>query len=223
MRSVGAIVVALLIASSCSQDREPPSAPLPLPDGHLSVSGDEKAWVLLVHQHGKDYASWDGVRGALDFQGYSSFAFDFDEEDSLERQVRGAIAYLREERSPRYLHLVGASKGCTASLLAAAVARVDSVTCLSGVLKFGDMELEESDLAAVQEPTLFIVDPADEAAKDVREIAAWANDPSELNEFEGVGHGTDMFEERQTFDDIFQLIVGFMERADGAYDARRLK
>lgn len=215
-------VTVLLLLTACTQDgQNVHSDRLPIPDGHQRDSGDGKAWVVLAHQDGEDHSSWNKFSEALFWQGYSTFAFDFQGDEELDRQVLGAVEYVREEMKARYIHVVGASKGCTASLLAAGRAEVDSVTCISGALQFADMSIVQRDLDTVVEPALFIGDPDDAAASDVRTMSSWAPNGQGLHEFPGTGHGTHMFEQRESFDEIFQLIVRFMEQSDGRYNASR--
>ena len=159
----------------------------------FDAHGRESAGVVLAHQNGADRSSWFDFAPDLADAGYTALAFDFSGDD-LDQEVSAASGYL-EERGSEQIFLAGASKGATASLLAASEdPDVAGVVAISGVLTFEGLEVTQETMQSIEAPVLLLVGSDDDYVSDSEQLQEW--DPgAELIVYEGVGdHGTDLLE-----------------------------
>jgi dienelactone hydrolase len=175
----------------------------------FDAEGEESAGIVLAHQNGADRSSWFDFAPDLADAGYTALAFDFSGDD-LDKEVAAAAGYL-EERGSAKVFLAGASKGATASLLAAAAEPdIAGVVGLSGVLSFEGLEVTQEAMESIEAPVLLLVGADDDYVSDSEQLAEW--DPnSELIVYEGVGdHGTDLLE-GEASDPARAAILGFLD------------
>jgi dienelactone hydrolase len=196
------LFVLLLLLAGCGKDS--PEAP-PAADGDVNFEGTEgelqgtvfeakgreAASIVLAHQNGADRSSWFDFAPDLADAGYTALAFDFSGED-LNEEVAAAAEYL-QKRGSGEVFLIGASKGATASLLAAAEGRdIAGIVSLSGVLSFEGLEVTQEAMQSIKAPVLLLVGADDDYASDSEQLEEW-NAHGELIVYEGVGdHGTDL-------------------------------
>ena len=219
-----AVSLLLLLVSLVGCSGDEPEAP-PTADGAVTFEGPagelqgtvfdaegrESASVVLAHQNGADRSSWFDFAPDLADAGYTALAFDFSGED-LDEEVMAAADYLRE-RASEEVFLVGASKGATASLLAAAEEPdIAGVVSLSGVLSFEGLEVTQEVMQSIEAPVLLLVGEEDDYASDSDQFVNWDPD-ADLIVYEGVGdHGTDLLD-GEAADQARGAIVDFLEKS----------
>jgi pimeloyl-ACP methyl ester carboxylesterase len=226
MRLAGLLCVVALTLAACEADD--PTVPAggasqadhesvtfagPGDDIEASLFGEGDVGVVLAHQNGLDQTSWYPFASKLAEDGYTALTFDFHDED-LDGEMGAALGFLRSQAIDS-IFLVGASKGGTAALaLAASDPDVAGIVTLSGVTSFADISLDESTVASIDAPKLFIVDPNDSASLDAEKFMSWASPPKELKSFPNSGHGTEMLqsdEESQIERAILEFIAAYSD------------
>ena len=202
------LALALLLAG-CTSDSGPGEGAVPvsfttqdgvLLSGHLFGEGD--VGVVLSHMKPADQESWWSFAQVLQDRGYTALAYDFRgygdsdgerELDLLDRDVRAAVAFLKDRGASR-VFLIGASMGGTASLKIAAQEDVAGVITLSAPTIFEGIDVRD-DLLAISAPKLFIAARSDTNgfyARSVDYFDQMASDPKEAQKVDGDDHGTDM-------------------------------
>lgn len=177
--------------------------------------------VVLAHMFPADQTSWFGFAGDLANSGYQVLTFDFrgyggsqgrTDVAVIDRDVRAAVRYMAGSRRAARVVLVGASMGGTASLAAAAGARVDGVATLSAPERF--MGLDASDaVQRVVSPKLFVAArgdaPGAAAAATLFRLAA---EPRRLEIVAGDEHGMGLLDGRRA-KEVQALVKGFIAEA----------
>ena len=148
--------------------------------GRLFGPGDASAGVVLAHGFSANQESWFPFADRLGDEGYRVLTFNFrgycpqggggcsEGQRSVEdapADLRSAIEALRADGASR-IAVVGSSMGGTASLLVAADDAVElvAVVAMSAPAQFQGLAVGPDQLAAIEEPKLFIAGTEDASA-----------------------------------------------------------
>lgn len=154
-----------------------------------SLFGKSRLGVVLSPQRFEDRSAWFPLARVLEKRGYMALSIDSQDED-LDGEVIAAADLLRRKGASE-VFAVGASKGATAVLGAAARSKeLAGVVAVSPVLSFGDVTLTRPSIRSLRAPALVIVDKTDSSIYDVEELERW--DPDlRVERINGNGtHGT---------------------------------
>ncbi|MER6786736.1 hypothetical protein ABT330_19320 [Streptomyces sp. NPDC000658] len=173
-------------------------------------TGSGKTGVVLSHQSNNNVCSWVAGADELAEDGYRVLAVD--SSGSEVPEIQGAAARLRDEGARKVL-LMGASKGGTASLAAAAKVRppVAAVVSQSGPGTYNGMDATGA-IAGLTMPVLLVAAQDDgQFASDARELDKLArrSKDEELVIVSGSAHGNDILQEQPA---VWQRVKAFLAR-----------
>lgn len=165
---------------------------------HGLLLGSGRAAIILAHQVYSSADSWLAIAPrladagfqvlAIDFRGNGRSAFGPGGSPNYRVDLAAAEEFVRS-RGAESVILIGASMGGIASLEAAATTvRAAAVITLSAPRTFGNMEVSDEDLAAIEAPLLLMNSREDPYAADTREMAAAAEEAT-LEMYPGNLHG----------------------------------
>lgn len=175
-------------------------------EGTVYGSGD--CGVILVPQINLDRESWQPQAEELATMGHLVLSID-ENPDNRAASVRGAIRYLREQRSVSTVVLLGASSGGEAVVRANAA--TDAPVAGTVTLSAAGAADQAGDL---QGRSLFVVSTGDEDrfVQTARQLAENAPEPSRLIEYEGSAHGQAIFGSEHG-EDLLVQVTGFVRKA----------
>jgi len=146
---------------------------------------------------------WRGCR--------ASGSVDEDEIQKFVDDLRGAIAYMREQGAKKII-LVGASLGGCASAKLTFESQADGLIVIASPPEISQWGFAiEADDVNTNIPKLFITAENDDtvAASETRELFDLAAEPKEWQIYPGTAHGTDLFE-GENGEELQQQILGFI-------------
>jgi pimeloyl-ACP methyl ester carboxylesterase len=174
-------------------------------DALMYGTGD--AGVVFANQVDGDLCQWQWHAQTLAQQGFRTTVFNYSSTAGPDADVLAAVATLRGRGANR-IFLIGASKGGTAVLAAAAKAAppVSGVVSLSGPAAFANIDAAD-DMASFSTPVVFIAGENDGAfASDARALyRACAAKDKKLEILPTGNHGVGLVDA-----DVFRLIQDFM-------------
>ncbi len=182
-----------------------------------TLFGDGEIAVVLSHMRPSDQTSWHAFAQTLADNGYTALAYDFrgygksggtQELGKIDRDVRAAAAYFVAQGASRIV-LIGASMGGTASAKIAASIGAEGLVVLSSPQSFQGLTVSANDLNLAGMPSLWISSQGDPATRDVEAMQAAASEPKAIHVYEGVAHGTDIFNTPDGVD-LGQRILDFL-------------
>ncbi|WP_329415264.1 lysophospholipase [Streptomyces sp. NBC_00704] len=173
-------------------------------------TGSGKTGVVLSHQSNNNVCSWVAGADELAEDGYRVLAVDSGGSEVPE--IQGAAGRLRDEGARKVL-LMGASKGGTASLAAAAKVRppVAAVVSLSGPGLYNGMDATAA-IAGLTMPVLLVAAQDDgQFASDARELDKLARKSTDekLVIVSGSAHGNDILERQPA---VWKQVKAFLAR-----------
>jgi dienelactone hydrolase len=176
-------------------------------DALMYGSGD--VGVVFANQVDDDLCSWQWHAQELARKGSRAIVFNYSNRSGAENDVLAAVGLLRQKGSKR-IFLIGASKGGTAVLAAAAVANpaVNGVVSLSGPRAFGGSDAGAV-MPAFATPVLFIAGDNDGTfTTDAQALfRACAEKDKQLILRPSARHGVGLVDI-----EVFQLIQQFMAK-----------
>jgi pimeloyl-ACP methyl ester carboxylesterase len=166
-------------------------------------SGD--CGVILVPQINLDRGSWKPQAEMIAKMGHLALAIDEDPDDRP-ASVRGAVQYIRTERSVSTVVLVGASSGGEAVVVANA--EMDAPVAGTVAISAGGGADRASDLRG---RTLFVVSEGDDDrfVRVATELHEGAPDPTKLVTYDGSAHGQAIFDSEHG-DDLRERLRAFV-------------
>ncbi|MEH0473921.1 alpha/beta hydrolase [Streptomyces hayashii] len=173
-------------------------------------TGTGKTGVVLSHQSNNNVCSWVAGADELAESGYRVLAVD--STGSEVPEIEGAVERLRKEGAQKVL-LMGASKGGTASLAAAATVKppVAAVVSLSGPGFYNSMDATGA-IAKLTMPILLVAAQDDgQFAADARELDKLARKSKDekLVIVPGSAHGNDILLRQP---DVWDQVKAFLAR-----------
>ena len=171
------------------------------------VLGTGKTAVVLGHQGNRNVCSWLDFAHALANKGFTALALDFrgyggsilkqgaTKQTASDLDVSAAVAEVRKRGATKVV-VVGASLGAIGAVVAAS--QIDPP--IQGIIHIsGPKACCELDAGAAVEkltmPILFVVTKDDPEAADTQELfAATKTKQKKLVEYDGIEHGTDIFD-----------------------------
>lgn len=230
---IGGLVVALLLGACASATpagptpTSPPGVPPPrevffqTEDGITlrgTLFGEGAAvGVVLSHMRLADQTSWHDFARTLAENGYMALAYDFrgygksggtKEYGKIDLDVQAAAKFLRSTGAV-HIVLAGASMGGTASAKAAIPIGADALVAISSPKMFDQLEVVAADLSLPEMPSLWIASQGDPVAPDVQALYNMAREPKLIHIYEGVAHGTDLFNTADK-DDLTRRLLNFL-------------
>jgi pimeloyl-ACP methyl ester carboxylesterase len=190
--------------------------------GKLYGSGSTA--VILSNMGDNDPALWDAFAPSLASRGYRvltytyrfptrSSRFDSDMANATLADLNAAITFVREQGAQQIV-LVGASLGGMATAKASAAEDPAAVVIIASPMDLSefDFRVEESELAAITAPKLFISSDNDSVVpfSETQRMFDLSSDPKELLTFPGTAHGVHLFETEHG-DDFAQRLIDFIE------------
>jgi pimeloyl-ACP methyl ester carboxylesterase len=153
----------------------------PATEGGPAVGGDVSTTVVLAHEAQEDACDWAPyVRVFTEGYGWSALAFDFSGNGSsdtigdgrLDLDLRAAVAEARRRGAKRVI-VIGASKGATAALAAAATPNsgIDAAVSFSAVSSYLDTDAEAG-AAGIKIPVLLVASEDDGSTADTARTVA---------------------------------------------------
>lgn len=232
MKRLTILFIMLAMLTSC-QTAQPPIPPS-LSEGEVTfatedgiqlsgtVFGQGTTAVVLAHMRSRDQTSWQPFAQVLAERGFTALTFDRRgygqsggdvDYTALDKDARAAIAFLRDHGFQRIV-CIGASMG------GMACGKVSHEPGLAGLVIISSLRqtqaegvsvyLSRSDFTDLAYPKLFVVSREDRPASgDVRGLYGWASEPKELKIFNGLAHGTDLFDTEHA-DELRELLVDFV-------------
>lgn len=181
------------------------------PDGETVqalVEGDGDAAIVFANQSDDNLCPWLPHASEFVARGYQTLLFRYSNQADYDMDVTAAIDAVRE-RGATTVFLVGASKGGTAVLAAAATADppVDAVVSLSAPTDFGGVSATEH-MAGFTTPVLFMAGTTDgQFADAARELHAACTATDKRLETPATNqHGISMLEPER-----FDLVADFLD------------
>ncbi len=174
--------------------------------------------LILVHMYGSDRRAWDAFAVKANHDGYSIIAFDmrghgdsaalnpespkyrsFSEDDwrlVLQDIDAAKQALVASGADADRIGLVGASVGANlAALYAAQHTDVEALVLLSPGKSYKGLSIEEPFAAYGKRPSMLLTGEGDRYSADTcRALHAMASGFTELREFPGIVHGTDILD-----------------------------
>jgi pimeloyl-ACP methyl ester carboxylesterase len=149
--------------------------------GSPAIGGDVSTTVVLAHEAQEDACDWAPyMRVYTQGYGWSALAFDFSGNGSsdtigdgrLDLDLRAAVAEARRRGAQRVI-VIGASKGATAALAAAATPNsgIDAVASFSAVSSYLDTDAEAG-AAGIKIPVLLVASEDDGSTADTARTVA---------------------------------------------------
>lgn len=166
-----------------------------------TLFGASGVGVLLSHMFPADQSSWHAFGRTLADNGYLALAYDFrgygesggsKELAKLDRDVRAAVAFLREQGA-RQIVLIGASMGGTASAKVALSVEAIGLVVLSSPQSFQGLNVTADELNLNGASSLWIASRDDPVSRDVEVMYEDASEPKSIHLYNGAAHGTDIF------------------------------
>jgi pimeloyl-ACP methyl ester carboxylesterase len=182
-----------------------------------TLFGDGEIAAVLSHMRPSDQTAWHAFARTLADNGYTALAYDFrgygksggtQELGKIDRDVRAAAAYLRAQGATRIV-LIGASMGGTASAKIAASIGAQGLIVLSSPQSFQGLTVSADDLSLAGMPSLWVSSRGDPVAREVEAMHAGASEPKSFHVYEGIAHGTDIFNTPDGVD-LGQRVVDFL-------------
>ncbi|MFJ6080929.1 alpha/beta hydrolase family protein [Streptomyces sp. NPDC092369] len=175
-------------------------------DGYETGTG--ATGVILSHQSDNNICSWVAGAEELASDGYRVIAVDSN--GSEVEEIQGAAERLRGEGAGKIV-LIGASKGGTASLVAASEVRpaVVAVVSVSGPGLYQDMDATAA-VPKLTMPAYFIAAKGDgEFASDAQELAKLAKKSpgKKLELVDGAQHGNDLLNQQPSVWDEVKAFI----------------
>ncbi|MFC7217202.1 alpha/beta hydrolase family protein [Streptomyces polyrhachis] len=192
------------------------STTLALPDGMETdayLTGKGPVGVIFSHQVNLNACSWVPLADQLAADGYQALAIN-----SLSTEVDELVAgaKLLREKGAKKIVLIGASKGGTGSLAAAAVIEppVSAVVSLSGPAEFGDLDALAA-VARLTMPVYLVVGRNDsrffEDAEKLKKAATHSRD-LKYEVIEGAEHGNSLLDE---YPKTWESVRAFIKKSAG--------
>jgi L-ascorbate metabolism protein UlaG (beta-lactamase superfamily)/alpha/beta superfamily hydrolase len=191
-----------------------------------TLFGTGETAVILAHMgaHGADQTNWWDFAQVLAEAGFSALAFDFRgfgvssgmrDGTRLGYDTSAAVNYLLDQGYEK-IACVGASMGGTACTLAALNQGLSGLVVFASTMSLDRLgqtaALEESDLANLQIPKLYLTASGDspKVVYDMKRMYEVSAEPKTLQVFEGFSeHGTDLFG-TEAGDELEEVLLGFL-------------
>lgn len=161
--------------------------------------------IVLIHQYGGDRHQWDSFVPILVANNYSVLAYDIrgfgqsggaPEKDKMIRDVAGAVMWIKNNTSPSFIGLIGASVGANIAFESSSFGEINTSTALSPANKLLGNELSNFRPHNV----LFLSDINErEAAQSLHAITI---PPKDIKIYGGTAHGVELLNNPQTILDI---------------------
>jgi dienelactone hydrolase len=196
---------------------------------HLSalVLGEGSRGVLLSHEQGYNICSFIPLARQLAQAGYQVIVPEYrnhgaseesSDNDNIDRDGMAALVELHRRGAER-VFIGGASCGGSVSaILAASEPQITGLLIMSSPAQFGPLDAEAA-IAAVTVPTLMIVSPGDMEGAVEREVrtlfAASGAANKELLIDDSGYHGTDLFREADSGEELMQRVFEFITSTFG--------
>jgi pimeloyl-ACP methyl ester carboxylesterase len=190
---------------------------------HGVLTGSGPTAIVLAHEFRSDACGWAFFVPELATRGRQVLAFDFDGDGSsapigdgrLDLDVLAAVSEARR-RGATSVVVIGASKGATAAVTAAAASRsgIDGVVSLSAVASYLSADAEAA-AARVAVPVLFAAARGDGSLAEVAQAMARSCGCAypQVLLFDGTSHGTRLLAEGPDGESVRAAISRLITRA----------
>jgi alpha-beta hydrolase superfamily lysophospholipase len=177
--------------------------------------------IVISHMYNEGRSNWSVTARALAEEGYTVFVYTYRglggnapergkfNARELPLDLRGAIAFVRDQLHAERVVLLGATLGGTVTIKVAGVENPDAVILLSPAAASQGLEVSDDDVKMITAPKLFIAAEEDPYRAATEHMAAIAPAPKARHIYPGSEFGNSLFTKHR--DGLTRRILDFLK------------